>query len=75
MLIQPEEGTEQGNGKPFIQFIDFEYCAYNYRAFDIANHFCGNNMICFFVYLFLIIFVSNICSLSISFSLKRISWI
>lgn len=21
-------------------FIDFEYCSYNYRAFDIANHFC-----------------------------------
>jgi len=20
--------------------IDFEYCAYNYRAFDLANHFC-----------------------------------
>lgn len=20
-------------------FIDFEYCSYNYRAFDIANHF------------------------------------
>ncbi|CAG0881238.1 unnamed protein product [Darwinula stevensoni] len=23
-----------------IVLIDFEYCAYNYRAFDIANHFC-----------------------------------
>lgn len=21
-------------------FIDFEYCCYNYVAFDIANHFC-----------------------------------
>jgi len=21
--------------------IDYEYCMYNYRAFDIANHFCG----------------------------------
>lgn len=21
-------------------FLDFEYCSYNYRAFDIANHFC-----------------------------------
>lgn len=20
--------------------LDFEYCSYNYRAFDIANHFC-----------------------------------
>lgn len=23
-----------------IVFIDFEFCSYNYRAFDIANHFC-----------------------------------
>uniref|UniRef100_A0A6P8HLA6 Choline/ethanolamine kinase-like n=1 Tax=Actinia tenebrosa TaxID=6105 RepID=A0A6P8HLA6_ACTTE len=23
-----------------FQFIDFEYSAYNYRAYDIANHFC-----------------------------------
>lgn len=23
-----------------IVFIDFEYCSYNYRAYDIANHFC-----------------------------------
>lgn len=23
-----------------LVFIDFEYCAYNYRGFDIANHFC-----------------------------------
>eukprot|EP01088_Endostelium_zonatum_P011101 TRINITY_DN2491_c2_g1_i1.p1 TRINITY_DN2491_c2_g1~~TRINITY_DN2491_c2_g1_i1.p1 ORF type:complete len:366 (-),score=72.54 TRINITY_DN2491_c2_g1_i1:69-1166(-) len=23
-----------------VNFIDYEYCSYNYRAFDIANHFC-----------------------------------
>eukprot|EP00761_Pharyngomonas_kirbyi_P007814 gb/GECH01007825.1/.p1 GENE.gb/GECH01007825.1/~~gb/GECH01007825.1/.p1 ORF type:complete len:266 (+),score=44.93 gb/GECH01007825.1/:1-798(+) len=23
-----------------MTFIDFEYCSYNYRDFDIANHFC-----------------------------------
>jgi thiamine kinase-like enzyme len=23
-----------------VHFIDFEYVAYNYQAFDIANHFC-----------------------------------
>lgn len=23
-----------------IHFIDYEYCGYNYRAFDIGNHFC-----------------------------------
>ncbi|XP_053621834.1 choline/ethanolamine kinase isoform X2 [Plodia interpunctella] len=27
------------NGEPRLVLIDFEYCAYNYRAFDIANHF------------------------------------
>ncbi|CAH0601976.1 unnamed protein product [Chrysodeixis includens] len=26
-------------GEPKLVFIDFEYCAYNYRGFDIANHF------------------------------------
>ncbi|XP_066959984.1 choline/ethanolamine kinase isoform X4 [Macrobrachium rosenbergii] len=23
-----------------LSIIDFEYCSYNYRGFDIANHFC-----------------------------------
>lgn len=23
-----------------VKFIDYEYCFYNFRAFDIANHFC-----------------------------------
>ena len=23
-----------------LVIIDFEYCSYNYRGFDIANHFC-----------------------------------
>ncbi|XP_071549990.1 choline/ethanolamine kinase isoform X2 [Panulirus ornatus] len=23
-----------------ISLIDFEYCSYNYRGFDLANHFC-----------------------------------
>lgn len=23
-----------------LTLIDFEYCSYNYRSFDIANHFC-----------------------------------
>lgn len=25
--------------EPELMIIDFEYCAYNYRGFDIANHF------------------------------------
>jgi choline/ethanolamine kinase len=35
------ETDEMGNEKPELMIIDFEYCAYNYRAFDIANHFLG----------------------------------
>lgn len=27
------------SGEPKLVLIDFEYCAYNYRGFDIANHF------------------------------------
>lgn len=23
-----------------LVIIDFEYCSYNYRGFDFANHFC-----------------------------------
>ena len=23
-----------------LVIIDFEYCSYNYRGFDLANHFC-----------------------------------
>ena len=23
-----------------VAFIDHEYCAYGYRGFDVANHFC-----------------------------------
>jgi choline/ethanolamine kinase len=31
---------DNGNAaEPELMIIDFEYCAYNYRAFDIANHF------------------------------------
>lgn len=26
-------------GEPKLVLIDFEYCAYNHRGFDIANHF------------------------------------
>ncbi|CAB3233538.1 unnamed protein product [Arctia plantaginis] len=27
------------SGEPRMVFIDYEYCAYNYRGFDLANHF------------------------------------
>lgn len=29
----------QNMRKPELVLIDFEYCSYNYRGFDIANHF------------------------------------
>ncbi|XP_070555590.1 choline/ethanolamine kinase-like isoform X2 [Ptychodera flava] len=31
------DGETKGSN---IMFIDFEYASYNYRGFDIANHFC-----------------------------------
>ena len=27
------------DSKPELVIIDFEYCSYNYRGFDVANHF------------------------------------
>lgn len=41
---------------PELMIIDFEYCAYNYRAFDMANHFLewtydySNNRFPYFYY-------------------------
>lgn len=29
----------QNSQKPELVVIDFEYCSYNYRGFDVANHF------------------------------------
>lgn len=31
--------SETNNDEPELMIIDFEYCAYNYRGFDLANHF------------------------------------
>lgn len=38
-----DDGFSEVNEKPELMIIDFEYCAYNYRAFDIANHFLGES--------------------------------
>lgn len=32
----------KGNFIPEFFLIDYEYSAFNYRVYDIANHFCGN---------------------------------
>lgn len=36
---QSQFSTETSNEEPELMIIDFEYCAYNYRGFDLANHF------------------------------------
>lgn len=36
---QSHFSAELANYDPELIIIDFEYCAYNYRAFDLANHF------------------------------------
>ena len=35
VIFEPEAA-----GGPAVHFIDFEYGGYNYRGFDIGNHFC-----------------------------------
>lgn len=34
-----EQENSNNNREPNLMIIDFEYCAYNYRGFDLANHF------------------------------------
>jgi thiamine kinase-like enzyme len=40
VLLEPTADGEIDDN-PKITLIDYEYSGYNYRAFDIANHFCG----------------------------------
>lgn len=41
-----------------IKLIDYEYAGYNYRAYDLANHFCGMYMLlAFFTYIFIVFFL------------------
>lgn len=37
----PERGVDLQHGERQVFLIDYEYAAYNYRAFDIANHISG----------------------------------
>ena len=39
------EDTDASNGNDGAIIIDYEYASYNYRAFDIANHFCKLNLL------------------------------
>ncbi|XP_052868195.1 choline/ethanolamine kinase isoform X4 [Anopheles cruzii] len=34
-----ETASSVTDSEPELMIIDFEYCAYNYRGFDLANHF------------------------------------
>lgn len=36
---QSQFSITEPNNDPELMIIDFEYCAYNYRGFDLANHF------------------------------------
>ena len=38
-ILLPETSSIK-NFDDKIVFIDFEWCAYNYRGFDLGNHFC-----------------------------------
>ncbi|KAB0791025.1 hypothetical protein PPYR_02825 [Photinus pyralis] len=38
-ILMIEDDTVTSNADAKLVLIDFEYCSYNYRAFDIANHF------------------------------------
>jgi choline/ethanolamine kinase len=35
-----KKGSQQTYSDDSVVLIDFEYCSYNYRSSDIANHFC-----------------------------------
>ncbi|CAG9770299.1 unnamed protein product [Ceutorhynchus assimilis] len=39
ILISMDQDKENNPNDPELVIIDFEYCSYNYRGFDIANHF------------------------------------
>ncbi|CAG9831066.1 unnamed protein product [Diabrotica balteata] len=40
-ILLPRDAELENNNdeEPKLVIIDFEYCSYNYRSFDIANHF------------------------------------
>jgi ethanolamine kinase len=37
----PFLNSEVEDNSAEVRLIDYEYAAYNYRAYDLANHFCG----------------------------------
>jgi thiamine kinase-like enzyme len=43
-----QSAAAEGGGPP-VTLIDFEYSSYNYRAFDLANFFCGTQLPTFII--------------------------
>lgn len=39
VLSDQSQFFAETSNEPELMIIDFEYCAYNYRGFDLANHF------------------------------------
>lgn len=39
VLSDQSQFSSEMSNEPELMIIDFEYCAYNYRGFDLANHF------------------------------------
>ena len=39
ILLRNDLGATDENMDAKLVVIDYEFCSYNYRAFDIANHF------------------------------------
>lgn len=39
LLSDQSQCFSDASNEPELMIIDFEYCAYNYRGFDLANHF------------------------------------
>ncbi|XP_026475263.1 choline/ethanolamine kinase isoform X2 [Ctenocephalides felis] len=39
VLSRSSKKSSLNNNEPELVLIDFEYCSYNYRGFDLANHF------------------------------------
>jgi choline/ethanolamine kinase len=40
ILLRLDAEESQLRSQPELVVIDFEFCSYNYRGFDFANHMC-----------------------------------
>jgi thiamine kinase-like enzyme len=42
-LLMMKSLTAEGTQQVDVRLIDYEYASYNYRCYDLANHFCGKS--------------------------------